>query len=164
MLFQKSSDFIFSLSLALYVVFASHAGAAEPAGKKMLQPTALSTATSESSELSLIVDFANILQIEGEMSAIAVGNPEIADASMADQSTVILTGRAVGVTNFIAINDTGEVLVDVMLRVTSQKPGVVTVRRGMQLQSYTCTSSHCEGSTQEPVIQIDAAPVPEAAS
>ncbi len=98
-------------------------------------------------ELSLMVDFASILHIEGEMSAIAVGNPDIADASLADQKTVILTGRRAGITNIIALDVSGRILAEITVRVTSQKPNMVTVRRGTTIDSISCDSPNCSGTT-----------------
>lgn len=106
--------------------------------------------------LFLVVDFAGILQIEGGMSAIAVGNPNIVDTNMANHRTVILTGLMAGTTNLIALDDAGTVLADVMVHVGSQKPGTVTVRRGTQLQAYSCTSGPCEGTGND---QAGAIPV-----
>ena len=98
----------------------------------------------------LIVDFAGILHIEGGMSVIAVGNPDVVAASLADPRTVILTGLLSGTTNLIALDDTGRVLADVMVRVSSRKPGMVTVRRGTQLRTYTCSSGLCDSTGNDP--------------
>lgn len=160
--FPKSfSGTTFLLPAVLPIVFASHAFAVEPVRSTSQENSSVSAEATVPSELSLIVDFASILQIDGEMSAVAVGNPEIADASMADQRTVILTGRVAGVTNLIALNNAGQVLADVTVRVTSQKPGVVTVRRGTQVQTYSCTSAYCEGPAEGSAAQINDAAEPE---
>ena len=110
--------------------------------------------------VSLAVDFASVLQIDGEMSAIAVGKSEIVDASLANEQTIILTGRMVGTTNLIALDDKGGVIANVMVHVSAQKPGMVTVRRGVQLQSYNCGAGLCEDvkSTGTATISAD---VPE---
>lgn len=93
----------------------------------------------------LTVDFAGILQIEGGMNTIAVGNPDIVDAKLANHRAVILTGRMVGTTNLIALDEAGRILADVLVHVGAQKPGMVTVRRGTQLQTYNCTIGLCDG-------------------
>jgi len=93
----------------------------------------------------LTVDFAGILRIEGGMNTIAVGNPDIVDAKLANHRVVILTGRMAGTTNLIALDDTGRILADVVVHVSSQKPGMVTVRRGTQMRAYNCTIGLCEG-------------------
>lgn len=84
--------------------------------------------------LNLVIDFASVLHIDGGMITIAIGNSEIINANLADHRTVILTGRASGSTNLIALDESGRVLADVTVRVSARKPGMVTVRRGTEIQ------------------------------
>lgn len=141
---QPFRGITFCSLVALSGVFAAVALAAEPMRGGSPHNMLVSTESNAPRMLSLMVDFASILHIDGEMSAIAVGNPEIADASLADQRTVILTGRTAGITNLIALNDAGDVLANVTVRVTSQKPSGVVVRRGTQLQTDSCNSPSCD--------------------
>lgn len=121
---QSFGGIILPSLVAFSTVFSADALAAEPAQGRSPQKMLVSTETNVPRILSLMVDFASILHIDGEMSTIAVGNPEIAGASLADQRTVILTGRTAGITNLIALNDAGHVLVDVTVRVMG-RPGFV---------------------------------------
>ncbi len=125
------------------------------------QATALQIGSADAREVRLVIDFVGILYIEGGMNTIAVGNSDIAIASLADDRTVILTGRMPGTTNLIALDDAGRVIADVVVRVSSQKPGMVTVRRGMQMQAYDCGSGLCKGGENESLV---AAAVPLAAA
>ena len=100
-------------------------------------------------DLRIIVDFAAILHIEGGMSVIAVGNPAIADASLVNRSTLIVTGHLAGTTNVVALDDAGRVLADVLVRVSAQKPGMVNVRRGTQVEVYSCINGLCESGPNE---------------
>ena len=110
----------------LAVAFPPHAPAtaASPAAQV---PDA---AVTEMRGLRLVVDFAAILHVEGGMSVVAVGNPAIADASLVNQRTVIVTGHLAGTTNVIALDEAGRVLADVRVHVTSSgdatSSGVVT--------------------------------------
>lgn len=150
---RRLAGIILSSILPASAAFAAGAVAPEPVQVAFSQsePVPVDVRGHENREFPLVVDFAGILHIEGGMSAIAVGNPAIADASLADHRTVILTGRTAGTTNLIALDDGGRILANVMVRVSSQKPGTVTVRRGTQIQAYACTSALCEGSTSETV-------------
>ena len=105
-------------------------------------------------EVRLVIDFVGILHIEGGMNTIAVGNSDIATATLADERTVILTGRTPGTTNLIALDDAGRVIADVIVHVSSQKPGMVTVRRGMQMQAYDCGSGLCKGDGTDPLMAV----------
>ncbi|WP_322893429.1 MULTISPECIES: pilus assembly protein N-terminal domain-containing protein [unclassified Yoonia] len=112
------------------------------------------TERSSSRVLAVMVDFASVLRIEGSISAIAVGNSDIADASLADPNTLILTGRTVGTTNLIALDESGGVILDVMVRVGAQKPGMVTVRRGTQIQSTECNSANCGTTSSDALPEV----------
>ena len=100
--------------------------------------------------LRLVVDFAAILHVEGAMSVVAVGNPAIADASLVNHRTVIVTGHLAGTTNVIALDDSGHVLADVQVYVSSQKPGMVRVQRGTQVEVRSCITGLCEVGANEP--------------
>lgn len=115
----------------------------------------------ELSRLRLVVDFAAILHIEGGMSVVAVGNPTIANASLVNQRTVIVTGHLAGTTNLIALDEAGRVLADVQVHVTSQKLGMVRVQRGIQVEVRSCINGLCEIGPDIPAPA--AAPTPVAA-
>lgn len=116
------------------------------------QATALPTDSASAREVRLVIDFVGILHVEGGMNTIAVGNSDIAIATLTDDRTVILTGRTPGTTNLIALDDAGRIIADVIVRVSAQKPGMVTVRRGMQMQAYDCGSGLCKGDGTEPLL------------
>lgn len=94
--------------------------------------------------LRVIVDFAAILNIDGGMSVVAVGNPAIADASLVNHRTVIVTGHQAGTTNVIALDSSGRVLADVQVYVSAQKPGMIRVQRGTQVEIHNCIDGLCE--------------------
>lgn len=106
--------------------------------------------------LSVMVDFATVLRIDADISAIAVGNAAIADANIVDPNTLILTGHTAGTTNLIAIDDKGTVVLDVMVRVGAQKPGMVTVRRGTQLETSECRSGNCSTASDDGLPAVNA--------
>lgn len=103
-------------------------------------------------ELRLIVDFAAILYIEGGMSVVAVGNPAIADASLVNNRTVIVSGHLAGTTNVVALDDAGRILADVMVYVSAQKPGMIRERRGTQVKIHNCINGLCEVGPNEPLL------------
>lgn len=102
------------------------------------------TALADSSEsFELKVGFADILRVEGGISTVVLGNPDIADATPMDSGAILLNGRAAGTTNVMVLDESGNVIADLMLHVSSRQPGTVTVRRGMDAQVYTCTTGLC---------------------
>ncbi len=55
---------------------------------------------------------AKILKLSRAADTIIIGNPEIADASVQDASTVVLTGRGFGVTNLVILDEAGAPIID----------------------------------------------------
>jgi len=100
--------------------------------------------TSESEQVDLVIDFAVILRIAGDVSVIVLGNSDIADASIVAGGTIALTGKAVGSTNIIVLGQDGDVLSEFQVQVAAYKPGTVTVRRALSPSSYACTGSSCQ--------------------
>lgn len=100
-------------------------------------------------DLRIIVDFAAILYIEGGMSAVAVGNPAIANANLINHRTVIVSGHLAGTTNVVVLDETGRILADVTVYVTARKPGTVRERRGTEVEILNCTNGLCDGEPNE---------------
>ncbi|MGY6709290.1 MAG: pilus assembly protein N-terminal domain-containing protein, partial [Rhizobiaceae bacterium] len=62
--------------------------------------------------ISINMNQAKILKLARPADTIIIGNPQIADASVQDSSTIILTGRGFGVTNLVVIDTDGMPLLD----------------------------------------------------
>lgn len=97
----------------------------------------------------LTVGFADIFRVEGAISTVVLGNPNIADATPMDAGTVLLNGRAAGTTNMMVLDESGDIIADLMLHVSSRQPGTVTVRRGLDAQVYSCATGLCDGSQSQ---------------
>ncbi len=93
--------------------------------------------------VDLVIDFAKILHLNGPISTLIIGNPGIADATVEDDQTIILTGKAAGMTNLIAINSDGEELANVLVRVASNVRRLTTVFYGSKRQTFSCAPT-CE--------------------
>lgn len=84
------------------------------------------------------VNLARILRINSPASTVIVGNPGIADVTIQDAQTLILTGRSYGVTNLIVLDPAGNPIVDTMIEVSQGNDDVVTVYQGMAKTSLSC--------------------------
>lgn len=109
-------------------------------------PVAAAIPPPELRGLRLVVDFAAVLNVEGGMSVVAVGSPDIADASLVNHRTVIVTGHTPGTTNLIALDEAGNILADVQVYVSAQKPGMVRVHKGTLVEIQNCMEGLCEGT------------------
>ena len=112
------------------------------------------------STVALIVDFAMVLQVEGEIGSIVLGNAGIADALFTDGQMIVLTGKSVGMTNMIVLDTGSRVLTQMTLQVSGRKPGTVVVRRALELQSYACSSGLCTAGPEAETEVTAAAEVP----
>jgi Flp pilus assembly secretin CpaC len=92
--------------------------------------------------ISVILDQARIAKLPDHTSTVVVGNPLIADVSIQAGGTMVVTGKGYGVTNLIALDRSGKVLADQLVRVRAPSDSVV-VYRGVAQESYSC-SPYCE--------------------
>lgn len=85
------------------------------------------------------VDHAKVMRLPAKAQTVIVGNPAIADVSVQRNGVMIVTGRSYGVTNLIALDATGALLAESQLTVGASSDAIVTVQRGLDRESYSCT-------------------------
>lgn len=110
--------------------------AAVLAGPIAVASTAVPTYAADMVKVEL--DQARIYRLAAPASTIIIGNPAIADATLQDSQTLIVTGRAYGQTNLIVLDDQGETITDVQLAVLAASENLVTVYKGAKRQSLSC--------------------------
>ena len=88
--------------------------------------------------IAVNVDQAKLVRLPGRVATIVVGNPLIADVTLQNGGVVVVTGKGYGATNFIAMDRSGEVLVDRVIQVEGPTDQVVTIYRGVDRESYSC--------------------------
>ena len=84
------------------------------------------------------VDQAKLVKLPSRVSTIVVGNPLIADVALQAGGVLVVTGKGYGATNFIAMDRSGEVLIDRLIQVEGPTDQLVTVYRGVERESYSC--------------------------
>lgn len=116
-----------AVALAAFVALAT--GAAAPV-----------IAASAGETISVVVDQARLVRLPDRVATIVVGNPLIADVSLQPGGMVVVTGKGYGATNVIAMDRSGSVLVDRVIQVEGPTDDrLVTVYRGLERESYSCT-------------------------
>ncbi|WP_322516288.1 pilus assembly protein N-terminal domain-containing protein [Rhodopseudomonas palustris] len=98
--------------------------------------SAVSAGTEET--VSVNVDQAKLIRLPQNISTLVVGNPLIADVAMQPGGMVVVTGKGYGATNVIAMDRKGTVIADRLIQVEGPDK-VVTVYRGVDRESYSCT-------------------------
>jgi len=90
------------------------------------------------SAIAVNVDQARLVKLPARVATIVVGNPLIADVALQAGGVIVVTGKGYGATNFIAMDRTGEVLVDRLIQVEGPTDQLITVYRGVDRESYSC--------------------------
>lgn len=88
--------------------------------------------------VSVKVNMARILRIDAPAATVIIGNPGVADVTIQDPQTLVLTGKSYGQTNLIILDTRGNPIADTMIQVTQDLADVVTVYVGDRRQSYSC--------------------------
>jgi hypothetical protein len=97
--------------------------------------------------VTVMVDHAKIIRLPERTSTVIVGNPFIADVSMQKNGVLVLTGKSYGITNLIALDAGGTMLAESYISVQAPSEAVVTVQRGLDRESYSCTPA-CQPALQ----------------
>ena len=103
----------------------------------LLVPLAVPSPAAES--ISVVVDQAKLVKLPEKVATIVVGNPLIADVSLQPGGLMVVTGKGYGSTNVMALDRQGTVLIDRMVQVEGPTDKLVTVYRGIDRESYSCT-------------------------
>jgi Flp pilus assembly secretin CpaC len=108
---------------------------------------ALAAPTSAQAEstngLSVPIDQVRILRIPRQAGSVIIGNPSIADITIHDARTLVLTGRSYGITNLVVLDTAGEVVLDDSVMVSSDESHSLRVFRQAERTSYSCSPA-CE--------------------
>ena len=110
---------------------------------------ALAPATAQEAPtiVAVTVDNAKVIRLPETTQTVIVGNPIIADVALQKNGVLILTGKSFGSTNLIALDRGGNMLAESTIRVQAPQAAVVTVQRGLDRESYSCTPN-CQPSVQ----------------
>ena len=79
--------------------------------------------------IEVTMNQAKIVKLSRAADTIVVGNPAIADASVQDASTIVLTGKGFGVTNLVVLDEAGAPIVDEQVTVTRSTASSVRIYR-----------------------------------
>lgn len=88
--------------------------------------------------ISVKVNLARILRIGAPAATVIIGNPGIADVTIQDPQTLVLTGKSYGRTNLIVLDAAGEPIADTLIEVIQQQADLLTVYQGTQRTTLAC--------------------------
>lgn len=93
------------------------------------------------------VDQAKVVKLPENAQTVVIGNPGIADVSVQRNGVMVVTGKSFGVTNLIALDASGSLLAESLVRVRAASDSILTVQRGLERESYSCTPT-CQPTVQ----------------
>ena len=88
--------------------------------------------------ITVNVNMARVLRINAPAATVIVGNPAVADVTIQDPQTLVLTGKSYGQTNLIVLDSDGSPVADTLVEVVQLQAGVVTVYQGAARTSLAC--------------------------
>ncbi|WP_201454891.1 pilus assembly protein N-terminal domain-containing protein [Ahrensia marina] len=105
------------------------------------QPVAHSNAAAIKVELNN----AKIVKLSRPATTVIVGNPEIADVTIQDAETLVLTGRGFGRTNLVILDESGTPILDERIAVSRDTSSILRVYRRAEIENLSC-EPECEGA------------------
>ena len=94
-------------------------------------------------DINVILDQAKLVKLPDRVATIVIGNPAIADATVQTGGWMVITGKGYGMTNIVALDRSGAVLMEKSVEVQGPRSGVVVVYKGVERETYSC-SPNCE--------------------
>jgi Flp pilus assembly secretin CpaC len=92
----------------------------------------------DSGPVSVKVNMARILRISAPANTVIIGNPKVADVTIQDPQTLVLTGKSYGQTNMIVLDSRGNAIADTMIEVVQGQADTVTVYMGAARTTLAC--------------------------
>src|SRR5262249_47260355 len=94
-------------------------------------------------DIPVTIDQARLVKLPERVATLVVGNPLIADAAVQTGGLMVVTGKGYGVTNIIALDRSGAVLMEKTVEVVAPREELMVVYRGSVRETYSC-SPICE--------------------
>lgn len=121
--------------------FAVHAATLVTAASLLLSAGA--SAMAQEQLMRVYMDHARVLRLDRPVSKVIIGNAQVADATVADAKTIVITGRSFGTTNLVLLDADGNAIVDERILVSIDEGNTVRVFRQTERSVLSCTPN-CE--------------------
>lgn len=116
-------------------------------GAALLMGAGALAAAQDGEMLRVYMDHARVLRLDRPVAKVIIGNAKIADATVADATTIVLTGKSFGTTNLLLLDAQGHPIVDERVLVSIDEGNTVRVYKQSERTVYSC-SPNCEQHTQ----------------
>ncbi|MEL6201124.1 MAG: pilus assembly protein N-terminal domain-containing protein [Pseudomonadota bacterium] len=110
----------------------------------VLLSAAPTVAQADTDEIVLSLNYARVIKLSRPAATVIVGNPEIADATVGDPQTIVLTGQGFGRTNLVILDNSGAPIFDESIAV-ARDDDVLRIYRRSSVETLAC-NPFCEGA------------------
>ena len=93
--------------------------------------------------IRVFMDHARILKLDRMVSKVIIGNANVADVTVSDPQTIVLTGKSYGTTNLVILDQEGQAIVDERILVSVDEANTLRVFKQTSRSVYSCSPS-CE--------------------
>ena len=114
----------------------------------LLQGAGQLAAAQNNDMLRVYMNHARVLRLDRPVAKVIVGNAEVADATVADPQTVVLTGKSFGTTNLLLLDVDGNPIVDERILVSIDEGNTVRLYKQTERSVYSC-APNCEKHTEQ---------------
>lgn len=97
--------------------------------------------------IRVFMNHARVLKLDRAVAKVIIGNSDVADATVADSKTIVLTGRSFGTTNLVLLDTVGNAILDERVLVSIDEGNTVRVFRQTERSVYSCTPNCEKNST-----------------
>lgn len=102
-----------------------------------------SAAHAEDDFMQVFLNHAKVLKLDRPVAKVIVGNAAVADATVADAQTIVLTGKAFGTTNLVLLDASGDAMLDERILVSIDEDNTLRLFRQTERTVFSCTPA-CE--------------------
>jgi len=93
--------------------------------------------------IRVFMDHARIIKLDRMVSKVIIGNANVADVTVSDPQTIVLTGKSYGTTNLVILDQAGDAIVDERILVSVDEANTLRVFKQTARSVYSCSPS-CE--------------------
>ncbi|WOI53558.1 pilus assembly protein N-terminal domain-containing protein [Parvularcula sp. LCG005] len=104
---------------------------------------ALSMAPAMAGDVNVVIDQAQLFQVQEPIGSVVVANPSIADIKVLSPTELVLFGKMPGATNLFLFDRDGKPVKNIALNVTNGGANTITVFSGAYRHTYACANT-CE--------------------
>jgi hypothetical protein len=97
------------------------------------------SAAGQAADLVVRYDQSQLIRLPRPASEVIVGNPSIADVNIQGGNLLVVTGKAFGITNVIALDAQRNVIQDQRILVEPDDQRSLVLYRGASKETYACT-------------------------